>query len=83
MPNHLDILVRTANEHRLSNFMLPQVAYAYICILKENWPEVNLLSFCKILLAYNYHHKEINKNKTIIKCKLEGSPNKEMISEED
>lgn len=37
--------------------MLPQAAYAYIAILKESWPEINLVTFCKIMLAYNYHHK--------------------------
>ncbi len=34
IPHHLDLLVRTANEYRLSNFMLAQAAYAYIYILK-------------------------------------------------
>lgn len=31
---HLDLLIRTANEYRLSNFMLAQAAYAHIHILK-------------------------------------------------
>lgn len=59
IPHHLDLLVRTANEYRLSNFMLAQAAYAYIYILKQNWPEINILSFIKIMLSYNYHYKDI------------------------
>lgn len=51
--------------------MLPQVAYAYVCILKETWPEINLLAFCKILLGYNYHFKDIARNKMRIQGKMD------------
>ena len=37
--------------------MLPQCAYCHIHILKEHWPELNILSFIKIIMDYNYHHK--------------------------
>ena len=36
-----DIIVRTAGEMRLSNFMLYQAAYAELLFLQKCWPEMN------------------------------------------
>ena len=36
-----DILIRTGGHHRLSNFMLWQLAYAELFFLKKLWPEFN------------------------------------------
>lgn len=52
--------------------MLPQAAYAYICILKEYWPELSIWSLFKIVFSYNYYHKEIAKNKSLITEKMKG-----------
>jgi undecaprenyl diphosphate synthase len=35
----LDLLVRTAGEQRVSNFLLWQLSYAEICVVDEPWPE--------------------------------------------
>ncbi len=35
----LDLLIRTSGEHRLSNFMLWQAAYAEIVVVDELWPD--------------------------------------------
>ena len=59
----VDVLVRTSNENRLSNFMLSQCGFSYLCILKENWPELGISSFLKIILEYNINHKKIEENK--------------------
>ena len=67
--NHLlikepvDVLVRTSNESRLSNFMVSQCGMSYLCILKENWPELGISSFMKIILEYNINYKKIMSNK--------------------
>ena len=55
--------MRTSNENRLSNFMLSQCGYSYLCILKENWPELCISSFMKIVLEYNIHYQKIGENK--------------------
>jgi len=44
-----DILIRTGNTHRLSNFMLWQVAYTEIFFEKKLWPDFQSNDFKKIL----------------------------------
>ena len=44
-----DILIRTGNTQRLSNFMLWQLAYTEIFFEKKLWPEFNSSDFKKIL----------------------------------
>ena len=34
-----DLIIRTAGEHRLSNFLLWQSAYAELSVSKKNWPD--------------------------------------------
>ena len=53
------MLIRTSNEHRLSNFMLMQCREALIEIEKQFWPAFNLLTMARIILKYNYYHPEI------------------------
>ncbi len=36
-----DLLIRTANEHRISNFLLWQISYAELYITPTLWPEFN------------------------------------------
>ena len=35
----LDLLIRTAGEQRVSNFLLWQLSYAEICVVDTPWPE--------------------------------------------
>ena len=44
-----DLLIRTGNTHRLSNFMLWQLAYSEIYFEKKLWPDFNEKDFNKIL----------------------------------
>ena len=44
-----DLLIRTGNTHRLSNFMLCQLAYSEIYFEKKLWPDFNEKDFNKIL----------------------------------
>ena len=44
-----DILIRTGNTQRLSNFMLWQLAYTEIFFEKKLWPDFNVIDFKKIL----------------------------------
>jgi undecaprenyl diphosphate synthase len=44
-----DILIRTGNTRRLSNFLLWQVAYTELFFEKKLWPDFNKKDFIKIL----------------------------------
>tara|TARA_A100000164_G_scaffold351438_1_gene356157 strand:+ start:1274 stop:1951 length:678 start_codon:yes stop_codon:yes gene_type:complete len=48
-----DILVRTGNTNRLSNFLLWQLQYSEIFFEKKLWPDFNQNDFYKILKKYN------------------------------
>ena len=48
-----DILIRTGNTQRLSNFLLWQLAYTEIFFEKKLWPDFNEIDFGKILNKYH------------------------------
>ncbi|NHN87867.1 polyprenyl diphosphate synthase [Acetobacter conturbans] len=47
-----DVIVRTSGEHRLSNFLLWQSAYAELVFLEELWPDFSEASFNHVLEIY-------------------------------
>ena len=47
-----DILIRTGNTHRLSNFLLWQLAYTEIFFEKKLWPDFNEKDYTKIITKY-------------------------------
>ena len=47
-----DILIRTGNTHRLSNFLLWQLAYTEIFFEKKLWPDFNERDYNKIITNY-------------------------------
>ena len=53
-----DILIRTGNTKRLSNFLLWQLAYAEIFFEKKLWPEFNEKDYSKIIRKF----KSIKRN---------------------
>ena len=53
-----DILIRTGNTHRLSNFLLWQLAYTEIFFEKKLWPDFNDKDYNKIITKY----KKIKRN---------------------
>ena len=48
-----EILIRTGNTNRLSNFMLWQLAYTEIFFEKKLWPDFKIKDFNRILKSYN------------------------------
>ena len=44
-----DILIRTGNTNRLSNFMLWQISYTEIFFVKKLWPDFNEVDYIKII----------------------------------
>ena len=53
-----DLLIRTGNTKRLSNFLLWQLAYSEIFFEKKLWPEFNEKDYIKIIKNY----KKIKRN---------------------
>ena len=53
-----DLLIRTGNTKRLSNFLLWQLAYSEIYFVKKLWPDFNEKDYRKIILDY----KRIKRN---------------------
>ena len=53
-----DLLIRTGNTRRLSNFLLWQIAYTEIFFEKKLWPDFNIQDFKKILSDF----KKIKRN---------------------
>ena len=49
-----DLLIRTGNTKRLSNFLLWQLAYSEIFFVKKMWPEFNEKDYNKILNKFRY-----------------------------
>lgn len=47
-----DLLIRTSGELRVSNFLLWQIAYAEICVVKKLWPDFNKEDFKRCVLDY-------------------------------
>ena len=53
-----DLLIRTGNTHRLSNFLLWQLAYSEIFFEKKLWPDFNENDYNKILSKF----KKVKRN---------------------
>ncbi len=49
----LDLVIRTAGEKRLSNFMLWKAAYAEFCFSDRCWPDFTTLEFDKSIKEYS------------------------------
>ena len=47
-----DLLIRTGNTKRLSNFLLWQIAYSEIFFEKKLWPDFKESDFKKIIKKY-------------------------------
>lgn len=48
-----DLLIRTAGELRVSNFLLWQIAYSEIYVTEKNWPAFDADDFDEALAAYS------------------------------
>ena len=48
----VDLLIRTSGEHRISNFLLWQIAYAEIWVTDTYWPDFRCRHLLEAILAY-------------------------------
>ena len=56
-----DLLIRTGNTNRLSNFMLWQLAYSEIYFEKKLWPDFNIRDYNKILTKFKRTKRNFGK----------------------
>ena len=56
-----DLIIRTAGEMRLSNFMIWQVAYAEYYVTDKYWPDFDREELAKALLAYGQRDRRFGK----------------------
>jgi undecaprenyl diphosphate synthase len=47
-----DLLIRTSGEHRISNFLLWQIAYAELYVTDILWPDFREKELCESIIAY-------------------------------
>lgn len=52
-----DLLLRTSGEMRISNFLLWQISYAEIVILKKNWPDFRKEDLHAAVAEYRRRHR--------------------------
>ena len=48
-----DLLIRTGGDHRVSNFLLWQIAYSEIYVTDTYWPDFSSEDFIKAIENYN------------------------------
>mgnify|MGYP001227347942 FL=1 len=56
-----DLLIRTGNTNRLSNFMLWQLAYSEIYFEKKLWPDFTIKDYNKILMKFKKTKRNFGK----------------------
>jgi len=56
-----DLIIRTAGEYRLSNFLLWQSAYSEIYISKKNWPDFTEKDLTEALQDFNERNRTFGK----------------------
>ena len=57
-----DLLLRTAGEKRISNFMLYQLSYSELIFIDTLWPDVNEDILDDVLLEFNSRNRTYGKN---------------------
>jgi undecaprenyl diphosphate synthase len=56
-----DLVIRTSGEMRISNFMLWQIAYSELVILKKHWPEFTHQDFDLAISEYQSRERRFGK----------------------
>ena len=57
-----DLLLRTAGENRISNFLLYQLSYTELIFIEDLWPDINADILDDVLLEFNSRNRTYGKN---------------------
>ncbi|BFI31677.1 protein MpCPT7 [Marchantia polymorpha subsp. ruderalis] len=63
-PSSVDLTMRTSGEHRISNFLLWQMAWTEFVFLNETWPEFRRDSMKNALISYQSRDRRLGLRKT-------------------
>ncbi|MGG7034664.1 MAG: isoprenyl transferase [Flavobacterium sp.] len=63
----VDLLIRTSGEHRISNFMLWQIAYAELYFTDVLWPDFSEEDLYKAIVSYQKRERRFGKTSEQIK----------------
>ena len=63
----VDLLIRTSGEHRISNFLLFQLAYAELYFTETRWPAFGKDAFIEAILDYQSRERRFGKTSAQIK----------------
>jgi undecaprenyl diphosphate synthase len=56
-----DLLIRTAGDERISNFLLWQIAYSELYFTDKFWPDFTKEDFCEAILSYQQRERRYGK----------------------
>ena len=56
-----DLLIRTAGDERISNFLLWQIAYSELYFTDKFWPDFTKDDFCEAILSYQHRERRYGK----------------------
>lgn len=63
----VDLLIRTSGEHRISNFLLWQIAYAELYFTKVLWPDFGEIDLYEAIISYQNRERRFGKTSEQIK----------------
>ncbi|MBR5437235.1 MAG: di-trans,poly-cis-decaprenylcistransferase, partial [Muribaculaceae bacterium] len=66
-----DLLIRTAGDYRISNYMLWQIAYSELYFTNVFWPEFSKEDFLKAIIDYQARERRFGKTSEQLNCNNE------------
>ena len=63
----VDLLIRTSGEHRISNFLLWQIAYAELYFTEVLWPDFKVEHLYEAIISYQKRERRFGKTSEQIK----------------
>jgi len=64
---HPELMIRTSGEHRISNFLLWQLAYAEFYFTDVFWPDFRREDFYKAIISFQQRERRFGKTGEQIK----------------
>ena len=76
----VDLLIRTGGDHRLSNFLLWQAAYAELYFTETLWPEFSVTEFDHALTVFSKSERRFGKTSEQVQAQGSQDPHTEIRS---
>jgi undecaprenyl diphosphate synthase len=63
-----ELMIRTSGEHRISNFLLWELAYSELCFVQKLWPDFNREDLYECILDYQQRERRFGKTSEQVKA---------------